>query len=64
MALDRDDERLRSSSMLCAGWLSRRIIIQRLLCHLRPTTPIRPPDLVDRSVAILLAHPEATRCAG
>ncbi len=32
--------------------------------HLRPTTPIRPPDLVDRSVALLLAHPEADSVRG
>src|SRR5512143_3661116 len=34
------------------------------LVHLRPTTPIRPPDLVDRSVALLLAHPEADSVRG
>ena len=32
--------------------------------QLRPTTPIRPPDLVDRSVALLLAHPEADSVRG
>jgi N-acylneuraminate cytidylyltransferase len=32
--------------------------------HLRPTTPIRPPDLVDRSVVLLLAHPEADSVRG
>ena len=32
--------------------------------HLRPTTPIRPPDLVDRSVSLLLAHPEADSVRG
>ena len=32
--------------------------------HLRPTTPIRPPDLVDRSVALLLTHPEADSVRG
>ena len=32
--------------------------------HLRPTTPIRPPDLVDRSAALLLAHPEADSVRG
>jgi N-acylneuraminate cytidylyltransferase len=30
-----------------------------VVVHLRPTTPFRPPDLVDRSVHILLQHPEA-----
>ncbi len=32
--------------------------------HLRPTTPIRPPDLVDRSVSLLLNHPEADSVRG
>ena len=32
--------------------------------HLRPTTPIRPLDLVDRSVTLLLAHPEADSVRG
>jgi YrbI family 3-deoxy-D-manno-octulosonate 8-phosphate phosphatase len=32
--------------------------------HLRPTTPVRPPDLVDRSVSLLLAHPEADSVRG
>jgi YrbI family 3-deoxy-D-manno-octulosonate 8-phosphate phosphatase len=32
--------------------------------HLRPTTPIRPTDLVDRSVSVLLAHPEADSVRG
>ena len=32
--------------------------------HLRPTTPIRPPDLVDRAVRILLNHPEADSVRG
>ena len=36
----------------------------RVVVHLRPTTPIRPPDLVDRSVAMLLAHPEADSVRG
>ena len=34
------------------------------LVHLRPTTPLRPPDLVDRSVRILLEHPEADSVRG
>ncbi len=36
----------------------------QVVVHLRPTTPIRPPDLVDRSVALLLAHPEADSVRG
>jgi YrbI family 3-deoxy-D-manno-octulosonate 8-phosphate phosphatase len=35
-----------------------------VVVHLRPTTPIRPPHLVDRSVEILLAHPEADSVRG
>ncbi len=35
-----------------------------VVVHLRPTTPIRPPDLVDRAVALLLAHPEADSVRG
>lgn len=36
----------------------------QVVVHLRPTTPIRPPDLVDRSVALLLEHPEADSVRG
>lgn len=32
--------------------------------HLRPTTPIRPPDLVDRAVRVLMAHLEADSVRG
>jgi YrbI family 3-deoxy-D-manno-octulosonate 8-phosphate phosphatase len=32
--------------------------------HLRPTTPIRPPGLVDKAVNLLLAHPEADSVRG
>ncbi len=35
-----------------------------IVVHLRPTTPIRPPDLVDESVRLLLAHPEADSVRG
>src|SRR5512136_441882 len=35
-----------------------------VVVHLRPTPPIRPPDLVDRSVSLLLAHPEADSVRG
>jgi len=34
------------------------------LVHLRPTTPLRPPDLVDRAVRILLDDPEADSVRG
>ncbi len=30
-----------------------------LVVHLRPTTPLRPPDLVDNAVHLLWTHPEA-----
>jgi N-acylneuraminate cytidylyltransferase len=35
-----------------------------MIVHLRPTTPIRPPDLVDRAVRILIDHPEADSVRG
>ena len=35
-----------------------------IVVHLRPTTPVRPPDLVDKSVSLLLAHPEADSVRG
>lgn len=30
-----------------------------LVVHLRPTSPLRPPGLIDKAVEKLLAHPEA-----
>jgi YrbI family 3-deoxy-D-manno-octulosonate 8-phosphate phosphatase len=36
----------------------------QVVVQLRPTTPIRPPDLVDRSVSLLLTHPEADSVRG
>ncbi|MGZ6346275.1 MAG: cytidylyltransferase domain-containing protein [Anaerolineales bacterium] len=35
-----------------------------IVVHLRPTTPIRPPALVDETVRLLLAHPEADSVRG
>ena len=35
-----------------------------IVVHLRPTTPVRPPDLVDRAVHMLLDHPEADSVRG
>lgn len=35
-----------------------------VVVHLRPTTPLRPPGLVDRAVRLLLAHPEADSVRG
>jgi YrbI family 3-deoxy-D-manno-octulosonate 8-phosphate phosphatase len=34
------------------------------IVHLRPTTPIRPPGLVDSAVRVLLRHPEADSVRG
>jgi len=34
------------------------------IVHLRPTSPVRPPDLVDRTIHVLLAHPEADSVRG
>ncbi len=36
----------------------------QVVVHLRPTTPLRPPNLVDRAVRLLLAHPEADSVRG
>lgn len=35
-----------------------------IVVQLRPTSPIRPPDLVDRAVRQLLAHPDADSVRG
>jgi N-acylneuraminate cytidylyltransferase len=35
-----------------------------VVVHLRPTTPVRPPGLVNRAVQLLLAHPEADSVRG
>jgi len=35
-----------------------------IVVQLRPTSPIRPPDCVDRAVEILLEHPEADSVRG
>lgn len=41
-------------------WLERADAYRPdILVQLRPTSPIRPPDLVDRAIDILEAHPEA-----
>jgi YrbI family 3-deoxy-D-manno-octulosonate 8-phosphate phosphatase len=47
------------------GWLAEHEDYHPdVVVHLRPTTPLRPPDLVDRSVSLLLAHPEADSVRG
>ena len=35
----------------------------QVVVHLRPTTPIRPPDLVDRSVGLVAGAPRSRLCA-
>lgn len=35
-----------------------------VVVQLRPTSPVRPPDLVDRAVQMLLDHPEADSVRG
>jgi YrbI family 3-deoxy-D-manno-octulosonate 8-phosphate phosphatase len=34
------------------------------IVHLRPTSPVRPPDLVDRTIQVLMAHPAADSVRG
>ena len=47
------------------AWLAEHEKYQpEAVVHLRPTTPVRPPDLVDRAVRLLLAHPEADSVRG
>jgi N-acylneuraminate cytidylyltransferase len=36
----------------------------QIVVQLRPTSPFRPPDLVDRAIRILLDHPEASSVRG
>ena len=35
-----------------------------VIVHLRPTTPVRPPELVDQAVRLLMTHPEADSVRG
>lgn len=43
------------------GWLEREEGVRpEILVQLRPTSPLRPPGLVDRAVAALEAEPEAS----
>jgi YrbI family 3-deoxy-D-manno-octulosonate 8-phosphate phosphatase len=42
------------------SWLEKEeAYIPDMIVQLRPTTPLRPPDCVDRGIAILQDHPEA-----
>ncbi len=45
--------------MLAASGYAPEVVVQ-----LRPTSPLRPPDCVDRAVEILLSHPEADSVRG
>ncbi|MDY6846553.1 MAG: acylneuraminate cytidylyltransferase [Chloroflexota bacterium] len=46
-------------------WLREKENCQpELVVHLRPTSPVRPVGLVDESIEILLAHPEADSVRG
>jgi YrbI family 3-deoxy-D-manno-octulosonate 8-phosphate phosphatase len=47
------------------GWLSEHEGYRpEVVVQLRPTSPLRPPDLVDRAVKALLAHPDADSVRG
>ena len=47
------------------AWLAEQEnYLPEVVVHLRPTTPIRPPDLVDCAVRLLLEHPEADSVRG
>ncbi len=46
-------------------WLEKNEVYRPdLVVQLRPTSPIRPKDLVDRAIEILLHHPEADSVRG
>ncbi len=47
------------------GWLKKNENYQPdIVVQLRPTSPIRPPDCIDRAVQILLDHPDADSARG
>jgi len=47
------------------GWLEREEDYRpEVVVQLRPTSPLRPPDCVDRAVEKLLSHPEADSVRG
>ena len=42
------------------GWLDKHEDYRpEIIVHLRPTSPLRPPGLIDTGIERLLAHPEA-----
>jgi CMP-N-acetylneuraminic acid synthetase len=49
---------------LANGWLKTKTITLKLLCNLRPTSPIRPRGLVDDAIRILLNHADADSVRG
>ena len=42
-------------------WLDQNEgVVPDYLVHLRPTTPLREPDLIDEAIAAIISNPEAT----
>ncbi len=41
-------------------WFERGSSIPELMIHLRPTTPFRDAEEIDRAVSLIRSHPEAT----
>jgi CMP-N,N'-diacetyllegionaminic acid synthase len=41
-------------------WFQHNDRLPDLVVHLRPTTPLRDPVLIDEAISVLLAEPEAT----
>lgn len=47
------------------GWLKEHEgYVPDVVVHLRPTSPLRTPRMIDDAVDLLLAHPEATSVRG
>ena len=47
------------------GWLKEHAGYQpEIVVQLRPTSPIRPPEMVDRAIQLLLDHPDADSVRG
>jgi YrbI family 3-deoxy-D-manno-octulosonate 8-phosphate phosphatase len=63
--LAQDDTRDLPVFQHALNWLARHENYHPdAIVHLRPTSPVRPPDLVDRTVHALMAHPEADSVRG
>ncbi len=54
----------RSSSMHSIGWPRANPIVPDIVVQLRPTSPLRPPDCVDRAVKLLIDDPQADSARG